>query len=296
MRPQPEWWGARQAPKSQPVWVQVPANVAAAHLLKKVKPQYPAFAKAAGIEETVSVDVRIFPDGRVHGIARPPAGWACLSEAAMNAAEQYVYRPFTKDGQAVYVETTEDIVFKLPRQHSVFDAPPPPKLDLSSFTPFYRHQTQVADGPPEIFKWFLSQLRQDSDYLDWAKRGAFDGIKDGLPANRVEVPTGTPSSRLYLVVDNAVRPSVGTRVLCSNNGSCDVWVVEDNAGIVRLGITTGGFGFYARQRKGAAYPDLFFPWGMGASETDVDGYVNIGGYWGLLYCGSVEQGIHVCRN
>jgi hypothetical protein len=270
--------------------LKLPPEVAATHLIKKVAPVYPAFAKAAGIQGVLRVCVVVYPDGHIHSSCGggPPKGWACLQEAAMNAAGEYVYRPFSKQGQPIYVETTEDIVFELPGHHGVFHPPPPPKLTFDSFNEF-REATPVADGPREIRKWLLSELRRNPDYLSAAKHGAFEGVKDALPANMVELPTGVPASRLFLITDNA------SRVLCSNNGSCDIWVVEDNGGVVRPVVTTGGYGFYARHRKGALYPDLFFPWGMGASETDVDGYVNIGGQWGMLYCGTVEGGVHVCR-
>lgn len=95
----PPWIGARQKPKISLArqWIKLTPEVAATHLIKKVAPVSPAFAKAAGIQEVSRVDVVIDPEGRTGG-SGPATGWACLRQAAMTAAGQYVYRPFMKDG------------------------------------------------------------------------------------------------------------------------------------------------------------------------------------------------------
>jgi hypothetical protein len=291
----PLWLAAQQQPKIPPIrqYTKFPPEVAATHLTKKVAPIYPAFAKAAGIEGIVSVGVAIFPDGRVHAITSRPAGWACLQEPAMTAATQYVYRPFMKDGHAVGVQTTEDIVFKLPGHRSAFHPPPPPELTLDSFLHSFQNAAPVADGPPEIRKWVVSQMRKDFSYSFPAKQGAWKGLKYGLPAKMVEIPTGVLASRIYIIIDNVESPSTGYS-LCGNGG-CDIWWVVDDAGTVRDGFRSGGWGFYVRRRKGSPYPDIFTAGTTGPGEVDVDGYVNVGGYWGLLYCGTIEGGIHVCR-
>lgn len=282
----------QQKPKIPPIrdWAKLPPGVAASHLIKKVAPVYPAFAKAAGIQGTVTVDVAVFPDGRAHVIA-PPTGWACLQEAAMDAAERYVYRPFEKDGHPVGVRTTEDIVFKLPGQRAVFHPPPAPQLTSESFNGF-RDATPVADGPPEIRKWVLSQLRKDWAYSFQAKQGTWKGLKDELPARMVEVPTSIPTSRIYIIIDNI--PSNTGYNLCGT-GACDIWWVVDDAGTVRDGYGSAGLGFYVRQRKGSPYPDIFTVSTTGPAEVDVYGYVNIDDRGGLLYCGTTQHGIHVCR-
>jgi hypothetical protein len=285
---------ARQSQNLPPMreWTKMPPNVAATHLIKKVAPIYPAFAEAAGIEDVVSVGVAIFPDGRVQAITSRPTGWVCLGDAAMTAAEQYVYKPFVKHGRPVGVQTTVEIAFRLPGQHRVFHPPPPPYLTVGSFNEF-RKATLVADGPPEIRKWVLSQMREDRTYSFQAKRGQWKGLKYELPTKMVEIPTNVPASRIYIIIDNIASPSTGYS-LCGNGG-CDIWWVVDDAGTVRDGFRSGGWGFYVRRRKGSPYPDIFTVSTTGPNEIDVYGYVNVGGYWGLVYCGTVEHGIHVCR-
>lgn len=292
----PQWLASQGKPKIQstPEWIKLPPDVAATHLIKKVPPAYPAFAKAAGIQGVVTVGVAIYPDGHIHAITARSGGWACLGEAAMTAAGGYIYRPFKKGGRLVGVETTEDIVFSLPNSHNVFQPPPAPQITLDSLEGF-RDAIPVVDGPSEVSKWVLSQLQKDFTYSFWAKRGGFAGLKDQLPAKMVEIPTKSPASRIYLVTDKVISPNVGNAVLCGGTGNCDIWLVEDDAGVIHQGIRSGGYGFYARPRKDSPFPDIFIASNMSASETDVGGYVNVGGYWGLLYCGTVEQGIYLCR-
>jgi len=290
----PAWLAAQPKSKIPPIrlWATVPPQVAATHLIKKVAPIYPAFAKAAGIQGIVRVGVAIFPDGHVRAITTRPKGWACLWQASMTAAEQYIYRSFMKNGQPIGVQTTEDIVFKLPGRHSVFHPPPPPHLTDSSFNEF-RDATPVADGPPEIRKWLLSQMQNDFAYSFQSKRGAWKGLKHGLPAKMVEIPTGVPASRIYIIIDNIESPTTGYS-LCGNGG-CDIWWVVDDAGAVRDGYRSAGWGFNVWRHKGSPYPDIFLISSTGPRETDVDGYANIGGHWGLLYCGTLQHGIQVCR-
>ncbi len=301
----PPWLAAQQKPKSLPAqqWINLPPQVAATHLIKKVTPKYPAFAKAAGIQGIVRIGVAISLDGRVHSIGGPVSGWACLWKAAMTAARLYAYRPFMKDGHPVGVKTTEDIVFKLPGQHSVFQPPQPPQLTFGDFTNgphvAFQNTTPVADGPPEIRKWLLSRMQKDPLYALWAKQGAFKSMKYGLPAKMVEIQTGVPTSRNYLITDNVVSPGLGLgAVLCGTGINCGVWLAEDDAGTVH-GLGTSGCYYYVWQRKGSPYPDIFIAFAT-SHALDVYGYVNAGGYWGPVYYGSIlgtsHEGIHVFRH
>jgi outer membrane biosynthesis protein TonB len=49
-------------------WQEVSQETAASHLLRKVEPDYPAFAKAAGVEGVVRIRVGIYTDGRIHSV------------------------------------------------------------------------------------------------------------------------------------------------------------------------------------------------------------------------------------
>jgi TonB family protein len=145
------------SPKAQE-WQQISPETASTHLLKKVDPVYPAFAKAAGLEGVVCIEVGIYPDGRIHSLgveSGPPA----LIKAAKEAISQYTYRPFEKDGQNVVVQTYLDIIFKLPKPWDVEHYYPPPLLtELSS--PFLKSGEPPTHLPVSLQKWLDEDLRK----------------------------------------------------------------------------------------------------------------------------------------
>jgi hypothetical protein len=107
-----------------------------------------------------------------------------------------------------------------------------------------------------------------------------------------ELPVRKAEVRLYFV-------SLKTRGTCGGTGNCVVEIVEENATGIHPFLAGSGWGFYAHFRPGSLYPDIFVSSHMSAMETDVAGYVNAGGSWGLLYCGSIgaeaTADIQVCR-
>jgi TonB family protein len=109
--------------------VQIAPEEAATHLVKKVDPVYPAFAKAAGIDGLVSIQVGIYPDGRIHSVS-VESGPRALVDAAVSAVTQYVYTPFTESGHTVNAQTTVEIPFILPADASRQPIPTPPVLIL----------------------------------------------------------------------------------------------------------------------------------------------------------------------
>ena len=87
-------------------------NVAAANIEQKVQPAYPPLAKQARVQGTVTFEVTIGKDGHVnnlHLISGPPL----LVQAAMQAVQQWVYRPTLLNGEPVDVITTIDVNFTL---------------------------------------------------------------------------------------------------------------------------------------------------------------------------------------
>jgi TonB family protein len=78
-----------------------------------VPPEYPAEARAAHVQGTVSLLVSIGKDGSVTGvkeISGPPE----LSSAAVAAVKQWRYRPIISRGEPQEASTVVDISFKLP--------------------------------------------------------------------------------------------------------------------------------------------------------------------------------------
>jgi len=94
--------------------VPVSTGVAAALLLRKTVPVYPAIPRAVGMQGTVTLQATISKNGTIENL-RAVSGPPMLQMAAMDAVKTWVYRPYLLDGQPVEVETTINVVFSLGR-------------------------------------------------------------------------------------------------------------------------------------------------------------------------------------
>ncbi len=92
--------------------IKVGGNVQSAMALRKTPPVYPDAAKAAHVSGTVHLAVVIAKDGTIQEI-HAVGGPAELTQAAMDAVKQWVYRPTMLNGSPVQVETTIDVNFTL---------------------------------------------------------------------------------------------------------------------------------------------------------------------------------------
>jgi len=81
-------------------------------LLHAVAPKYPDVARYAGIQGDVVLRVIIGPDGAVHDVSLL-WGEPVLGRAAMEAVEEWRYRPAHIDGWAIRVVTTVTLAFRL---------------------------------------------------------------------------------------------------------------------------------------------------------------------------------------
>ncbi|MDQ1474236.1 MAG: hypothetical protein QOJ99_5716 [Bryobacterales bacterium] len=98
------------APADRPI--RVGGNVAQANLVTKVTPEYPPQAKEARIQGVVQFEATVGLDGHIdslHLVSGPPP----LVTAAMQAVQQWVYRPTLLNGNPVRVITTIDVNFTL---------------------------------------------------------------------------------------------------------------------------------------------------------------------------------------
>jgi protein TonB len=92
--------------------VSVSQGVQMAKLIRKVKPEYPALAKAARISGVVHLIGVIGKDGTIQNL-QLISGHALLARAAIEAVRQWVYRPTLLSGQAVEVIAPIDVNFTL---------------------------------------------------------------------------------------------------------------------------------------------------------------------------------------
>jgi TonB family protein len=94
----------------QPQPVRVSEGVSLGLLVHKVKPVYPPEAKQARIKGTVLLRVLIDEEGRVADL-RLVSGPKELAPAAVNAVQQWRYRPYLLMGNPVEVATDVSVKF-----------------------------------------------------------------------------------------------------------------------------------------------------------------------------------------
>jgi len=116
--------------------VRVSDDVMRGVLVKKVAPIYPPLARQARIQGTVFLDVLIDKSGNVVRV-QLVSGHPMLSPAAMDAVRQWKYQPYLLNGEAVEVETTVQVIFKLEGE------PAPLTPQLVPLTP-------AEDAPPGV--------------------------------------------------------------------------------------------------------------------------------------------------
>lgn len=85
----------------------------AANVLYSPAPPYPTAASAAHVTGEVKLEAQIDRDGTVT-YARVVSGPPLLRDAALNAMQQWKYRPYLSRGKAVPVTTLAVIDFQLP--------------------------------------------------------------------------------------------------------------------------------------------------------------------------------------
>jgi periplasmic protein TonB len=80
-------------------------------LLNRVEPVYPRIAEISGIQGQVKLHAIIARDGRVQSL-NVISGHPLLAHAALEAVEQWRYRPYVLNGEKVEVETFITINFR----------------------------------------------------------------------------------------------------------------------------------------------------------------------------------------
>jgi protein TonB len=87
-------------------------EAAAARLIHRVLPQYPAQARDQQLQGPVLLDVQIGPDGNVQQVG-VVQGNPLLAEAAVAAVKQWQYQPYEINGQRILMQTRVTVNFKL---------------------------------------------------------------------------------------------------------------------------------------------------------------------------------------
>ena len=90
----------------------VAADVMQSLITYRTMPAYPQVAQQQGVQGTVMLDTIVGKDGRVLEV-RPTSGPPELTAAAVDAVKNWRFSPFTLNGDAVEVETTIEVEFRL---------------------------------------------------------------------------------------------------------------------------------------------------------------------------------------
>ncbi len=81
-------------------------------IVTKLEPVYPEAARMAGTEGMVVLDAVIAPDGSVKRL-RPLSGPGLLVQSATEAVQSWKFEPYLSSGEAVEVDTTIAVEFRL---------------------------------------------------------------------------------------------------------------------------------------------------------------------------------------
>jgi TonB family protein len=104
--------GAATAEPVTPDRVRVGAELMSTLVVTKVAPIYPAEAKQAHVQGTVTLRVEISKAGDVEYV-KLISGHPMLAPAAIEAVKHWKYKPYLLNGEAVKVETTVTVNFTL---------------------------------------------------------------------------------------------------------------------------------------------------------------------------------------
>jgi protein TonB len=86
--------------------------VSEGNLIRRIEPIYPPMAKVAHIQGEVILQAIISKTGTIENLRRV-SGHPILSQAAMDAVKQWKYKPYLLNGEAVEVETTVQVTFRM---------------------------------------------------------------------------------------------------------------------------------------------------------------------------------------
>jgi protein TonB len=98
--------------KADPAPVRIGGSVLSAQLLKKVVPVYPALALQARVSGTVRLEGILTKEGTIRNL-QVLSGPPLLIRAALEAVQQWVYKPTLLNGVPVEVIAPIDVVFTL---------------------------------------------------------------------------------------------------------------------------------------------------------------------------------------
>lgn len=93
--------------------IRISSGIAQSLLLKSYPPVHPSEAKARHLSGTVAMTAIISKNGTVSSLTPASSPDPLLTDAAMAAVKQWVYRPYLLNGSPVEVQTTINVHFDM---------------------------------------------------------------------------------------------------------------------------------------------------------------------------------------
>ena len=90
----------------------IPGRVIAGNRLNFVQPTYPPKAKTEKVQGTVILDARISKDGKIEAL-KVVSGPEVFRQSALEAVQQWTYKPYLINGQPTTVDTTFTVNYSL---------------------------------------------------------------------------------------------------------------------------------------------------------------------------------------
>jgi len=136
-------------PAPHPMRIRVGGNVQMANVTHRVDPVYPTIAQQANVSGTVVLHIIVATDGTVKQ-ADYVSGPILLMRAAIDAVQQWRYRPTLLNGEPVEVDTRIGFVFALTRKGPETNAiaPPPDAPPSNQGAPAAPPATQAGQAAP----------------------------------------------------------------------------------------------------------------------------------------------------
>jgi len=104
---------AKPKSQDQETPVSVSEDVAQEHLLNRIEPDYPEYARTQRLQGTVILNIDVGKDGTVHSLSRV-AGDSQLALLAAKAVRQWKFAPLVRNGAPVSFESQVTLSFALP--------------------------------------------------------------------------------------------------------------------------------------------------------------------------------------
>jgi TonB family protein len=157
---------------------QIDGGTISGKAIKKVQPDYPPVARAAGAQGEVTVEVVVNEDGNIES-AKAISGHPLLQQAAVDAARQWQFKPTQLEGKPVKVRGRISFVFSMEKGQPGAGA----AADASAAT----HERAVAERVA-IERGVQQKLQQTHESLG---KQTIEGVEAEGTRNTITIPAGT---------------------------------------------------------------------------------------------------------